>query len=72
MQSTKTAANKTKPTAKDAGVTVTSGASQQAGTSLQNGSAAAGKILQPSKSFQDLILTLQHFWAEQGLSLIHI
>jgi glycyl-tRNA synthetase alpha chain len=72
MQSTKTAAaNKAKPSAKDTGRGGQTGASQPATTSVQDGAAPSdGKGLQPSKSFQDLILTLQHFWAEQGCVIL--
>jgi len=61
MQPTKTASadSKAKPSAKNPDIAK---AASEAST--------AGKALRPSKSFQDLILTLQHFWAEQGCILL--
>ena len=66
MQSTKTpAASKAKSSEK----TVSSARKGVVDTQPPALSAEAG-LLQPSKSFQDLILTLQQFWAAQGCVIL--
>jgi glycyl-tRNA synthetase alpha chain len=70
MQSTKTVtgSGKAKPSAKDGLQARKSGSEAPAATTAD--ALATGGVLRPEKSFQDLILTLQQFWAAQGCVIL--
>jgi glycyl-tRNA synthetase alpha chain len=70
MQSTKTVAGSSKAKPSDPASQGTAGLAGPA-AGLENGPGkTAGHALDPSRSFQDLILTLQQFWAAQGCVIL--